>query len=265
MAFAMTHLLVADNIRNIFSRHIIDLPQFYLGSIAPDSIHNREGYVSDYKKASHLCVGPEKWGYLTNNDENAQNALNYLCEKSESGDFDFLVGYCTHILTDIYNNIALWTIFKQKYPGELKKGYESLYYQENSRLDLEFALTHEKSAAFWRYLSESHGVDLYPITPADESSGNSLHPDIAVDESSGDELLPVIAASESSGINGYPIITSDEIEKQKGFILNSWYKGRERQDISSNILITYDILMAFIDVATEFTERHLRKVPKLAN
>ena len=160
MAFTMTHLIIADNINTIYADNICDLPQFFLGSIAPDAIHNRAGYVSDFKKNSHLCTGNEKWGMLTNNEENTDNAIEFLRENINSKDRDFIIGYCTHILTDIYNNIALWTPFRERYSYDLDKGYGSLYHNENNLIDIHLALTHEKIGMFWRYLTESRGVDL---------------------------------------------------------------------------------------------------------
>ena len=65
----MTHLIISENISKIFASRINSLPQFYLGSIAPDAVHNRTNYISDYKKASHLITGNEKWGFVTENDE----------------------------------------------------------------------------------------------------------------------------------------------------------------------------------------------------
>ena len=73
MPFTMTHLIIADNISNLFEKNIQNLPQFFLGSVAPDAVHNRANYVSDFKKDSHLCVGAEKWG-------NKQLQKNYRCK-----------------------------------------------------------------------------------------------------------------------------------------------------------------------------------------
>ncbi len=94
MPFQMTHLHIAKNIQRLFSKAIKDLSQFYLGSVAPDAVHNRAGYVSDFKKASHLCVGDERWGMLTNNDEWIDHVTEFLYEKRNSEHYDFVLGYC---------------------------------------------------------------------------------------------------------------------------------------------------------------------------
>lgn len=66
MPFLMTHLHIAKNIYHRVPEAIKDLSQFYLGNIAPDAVHNRIGFTSEHKKASHLCVGNEGWGMVTN-------------------------------------------------------------------------------------------------------------------------------------------------------------------------------------------------------
>ena len=65
MAFTMTHLIISKNISEMFASQIESLPQFYLGSIAPDAVHNRANYNLENKKTSHLITGTEKWGLIT--------------------------------------------------------------------------------------------------------------------------------------------------------------------------------------------------------
>ena len=165
MPFVMTHLCIAKNISGHFSDHINDLSQFYLGNIAPDAVHNREGYISDYKKASHLCVGDEKWGMITNNNEWIDNVLRFLGEYKNSMDHSFILGYCSHILSDIYNNIAVWTPFKQKY---IDMGRGGLYHSESEKIDVNLALTLEGKDDFWRNLENSREIDVEKIIFADE-------------------------------------------------------------------------------------------------
>lgn len=190
MPFQMTHLHIAKNIYQRFPETIKDLPQFYLGNIAPDAVHNRAGYISDYKKASHLCVGDERWGMLTNNDEWIESVSAYLYKNKSSDNYNFILGYCCHVLSDIYNNIAVWTPFRLEYPNELAKGYGGLYHQESGKVEIELALRGENKANFWVHLERAKSTNLGDIIFAEEIEKhkenilynwykNKEHPDIS--------------------------------------------------------------------------------------
>jgi hypothetical protein len=73
MPYPMPHLYTAWRVAENSPLAIENFPQFYLGSIAPDGVHFRENYNSGLKLLSHLCVGDEKWGMLTNNDNKSTN------------------------------------------------------------------------------------------------------------------------------------------------------------------------------------------------
>jgi len=210
MPFTMTHLHTAKNIYRMCPENISDLSQFYLGTIAPDAVHNRENYISDYKKASHLLVGDEPWGMITNNDGWIENAVGFFDTHKNDENFDFIFGYCSHILTDAYNSINVWMPFKQKYHDEASKGYGGLYHLESNKIDIEIALNDRNKEDFWVYLEKSKSIDFNNI------------------------------------------VFADEIDKQKENILNHWYKNKERQDLSSNKVVTIESTMKFIDEATVF-------------
>ena len=42
MAFTMTHLIISKNVFNALENRIESLPQFYLGTIAPDAVHKKK-------------------------------------------------------------------------------------------------------------------------------------------------------------------------------------------------------------------------------
>jgi hypothetical protein len=168
MPFQMTHLHIAKNIHQLFPETIKDLSQFYLGTIAPDAVHNRIGYISDYKKASHLCVGDECWGMLTNNDEWIESVLEFLYKNKNSANYNFILGYSCHVLSDIYNNIAVWTPFRLEYPDELTKGYGGLYHQESEKVEIELALREENKDNFWVHLEKAKSISLNNIIYAEE-------------------------------------------------------------------------------------------------
>ena len=210
MAFTMTHLIISKNISEIFADQIESLPQFYLGSIAPDAVHNRANFIPEYKKTSHLITGAEEWGMITEYDEWKNNVIIFLSKHKKSINHAFILGYCTHVLSDLYNTIHIWTPYRLKYAGEFEKGYGNLHHQECNKIDIELALTYEYREDFWLNLMKSTSIDL---------------PDI---------------------------IYAPEIDKQKDNILNSWYKGKERQDIASNKIRTYENEMEFIKNAADF-------------
>jgi len=178
MPFTMTHLLVSEKIAERFKGCITSLPQFYLGSVAPDAVHNRENYVSDYKKAAHLITGTEPWGNITDNDEWESNVIAFLKQNKASENRDFILGYCAHILTDIYNNVHIWTPFRLAYADELAKGYGNINHLECNKLDIAMALTYEGREMFWDFLAQSDSIDLPPLIYAkelDAQKDNILH------------------------------------------------------------------------------------------
>ncbi len=168
MPFQMTHLHIAKRVHQLYLNKIKNLSQYYLGAVSPDAVHNRAGYISDYKKKSHLCVGDEHWGLLTNNDEWIDSVLRFLNDNKNSENYDFILGYCCHILSDIYNNIAVWTPFRLKYPDELMKGYGGLYHQESGKVEIELALREENKTDFWVHLEKAESTNLEDIIFAEE-------------------------------------------------------------------------------------------------
>ena len=212
MPYIMTHLIIAKNASGVFGKHINSLPQYYLGSLAPDAVHNREGFIYDYKKTSHLLVGEEKWGTMTNHDECKNNVIAFFLENKQSENHDFILGYCVHILSDIYHHKTITTPLMQKYPDKLGK----LYREESTKLDIELALTYEGREDFWLNLAKANAVDLPGI------------------------------------------IYAKEIDKQRHYI-GTLYKDKDRQDISTNQIITYELNMDYIKNATDFVISNLQE------
>lgn len=167
MPFVMTHLYIAYNI-------LSDTPQiknpgdFMLGALAPDAVHYRESYNSDMKKASHLCVGDERWGRLTNNQEWLENVLSFLNENKHAKNADFIYGYCSHIIADIQNNIKIWTPFVNENREALEKGLGSVYHKESRDIDYEQYLRHPHRQRIWQLLRGAAGYEIPNVIGADE-------------------------------------------------------------------------------------------------
>lgn len=169
MPFPMTHLAIAINILQS-TPQIQNPSDFILGSIAPDSVHFRENYNSDMKKKSHLCVGDEKWGRVTNNLEWQTSVLSFLECRRNDDNIDFIYGYCIHILTDIQNNIHIWTPFLSENKEALEVGMGSIYHKESHDIDYELYLLNPKQKEIWKLLSDSLGYDIPNVVVQDEIS-----------------------------------------------------------------------------------------------
>lgn len=159
MPFAMTHLWIAQNLLKRTDR-IKNPGQFILGALAPDAIHFRDDYNSDMKKASHLCVGDEKWGRLTNNGEWLSNVLDFLEENRHGPNGDFICGYCSHILADIENNIRIWTPFLVESAKSGDKKEQGRYHKESEEADYALYLAIPQREVLWNMLETSTSYDL---------------------------------------------------------------------------------------------------------
>jgi len=169
MPFAMTHLHIAYNILNNTSE-IRNPNDFMLGAIAPDSVHFREEYESDMKKASHLCVGYEKWGSVTNNEEWLENVLSFLEKNKDKEYSDFIYGYCSHVIADIQNNIKVWIPFKAENSDALKNEMgTSLCHKEANDVDYSLYLMQPEQKKIWNLLEKSSGYDIPGVVIKDET------------------------------------------------------------------------------------------------
>ena len=217
MPFAMTHLIIAENVYSAYRDNIGSLPQFYLGSIAPDAVRYRKDYVYKFKNDAHLYDGSEKWGMITDNEKWLDNAVNYMDKHRHSADADFVLGYCLHIIVDIFNNKTVWTPFRLKYPKELNKGYANMMHREHGKIDIELALTYENKIVFEQNIKKSASISLEGV------------------------------------------IYAEEIEKHKNGFLNMWYLNKERQNVSANVVTTYEEALEFIKRAVSFAAPILDK------
>ena len=112
MPYPITHLLIAHEILKNNDFFIENKSQFCLGSIIPDSVQFSKIYD---KRISHLCNFDEEWGFITNNEQWEKNIVDFLSMNIKSGEIDFILGYCIHILSDLNNNVKIWIPYRMKY------------------------------------------------------------------------------------------------------------------------------------------------------
>ncbi len=156
--FPISHLYIAGRI--LSAR---DVPEnaaaaFLLGSIAPDAVQFRDGFVVSQKLVTHLCPdNGEAWGRVTANDLWMANVTRFA---AESGGDPFMLGYAAHIIGDIFNNVKIWTPFRMADPVNAEKGHSSVYYEEVARVDTR--LYYERMKGGWelRLLAEAEAVGL---------------------------------------------------------------------------------------------------------
>ena len=76
MSFQMTHLEIAYRVAKKLGLSQ-NLEQFILGSVAPDSVHFREGFVIEHKIHSHLFEECGEWSDTQDYERWMQNIGNF--------------------------------------------------------------------------------------------------------------------------------------------------------------------------------------------
>jgi hypothetical protein len=105
MAGVITHMVVAREINKRLPEGTIqNMGLYYLGNLAPDAIHAREGYIRDFKKHTHLRDDILDKDFETESnriifhERVKQFILKY--RDLEDGCLDLYRGYISHLLTD---------------------------------------------------------------------------------------------------------------------------------------------------------------------
>ena len=160
MPYPMVHLHIAKNILEYSILPIENTPQFYLGSLAPDSVQFRKEYN---KKYSHLCISEEPWGFVTNNYEWECHVINFIKKNYCKIDINFLLGYGIHILADIQNNIEIWTPYRISNIGKNFKELHKNVFEENMIIDQKIFQEYVSKTEIFKLLRNSEDFDFFDI------------------------------------------------------------------------------------------------------
>ncbi len=153
MALPIIHLLVAHAWADGKEAYV-ENPSYYLGSIAPDAIHMREGTTRLHKTIMHLGI----W-----DDWDSSRVTTYWAERMNPFD----IGYGLHVLTDF-----AWTRFyHDTYPALLNekgKTIPSLYYKDCDMIDNRLRKTHPLIPKIWDMLGKADPPSNHPLLSIDE-------------------------------------------------------------------------------------------------
>lgn len=117
MPWPMVHFSIAEQLWNQSPS-----PEFLLGSIAPDAIHMREGTTRQDKGHTHLCDDDGTMPNLSDFD-------NFYRKHRRSDDHSFnqfMLGYVSHIFTDLRWTETVWKDYVEKASGEFVEQNETL-------------------------------------------------------------------------------------------------------------------------------------------
>ena len=163
MPYPMSHLYTARKILDSCIIRINDLPQYYLGTLGPDAIHFREDFNIIQKRTTHLYVGLERENldiFIKNWFENVVKFYNsYKLDKNH----DFLLGYCIHLIGDIYNYQFIWTPFKNEFGRD-----NNIYQNECKKIDLEMYCKENAETCFFPLIKQSKSIDFFDLIPKKE-------------------------------------------------------------------------------------------------
>ena len=152
MPYPMSHFYIAENILAGKGLAVNNAPQFYLGTLGPDAVHFRKDYSRAQKRVSHIYDNLDRGNLEVFAGNWIKNVENFYTGNKSNIDRDFLLGYCIHLMADIYNYIYIWTPFKLAYGRENDK----LYQADGLSTDLEI------------YQKENYESKLFPILEKSE-------------------------------------------------------------------------------------------------
>lgn len=105
MAGVITHMVIAREIIKLLPEGTIrDQGLFYLGNLAPDAIHAREGYIREYKMHTHFRDNIPDMEFELEEHQRAyrKRIVDFIADHKnrEDGLNDLYLGYVAHILSD---------------------------------------------------------------------------------------------------------------------------------------------------------------------
>lgn len=174
MPLPMVHL----NVAVLFAESLqgyVERSSFYLGNIAPDSIHMREGWTRADKETTHFNPKDAK-DYV---EQLKERYSTYIQQHEDEGWKWFVRGYFMHVLTDFYWFRSVHPTFVEQVTvtdqdsgiNRTKDELGRLYYQETDQIDFNLYQQASWSEEVWQMLEIAPGYDVADLLTAEEILG----------------------------------------------------------------------------------------------
>lgn len=175
MSYQMIHLEIAYRLLDKYKR--IERPgDFLLGSIAPDAVHFHNPYHVSLKEQSHIWNCGPKWGITLESDKWKRNVLDFWNQHKEDSNWDFIAGYCIHILTDWMNDLRIWSPFRNaNIVNDNVEDIYNIYGKEAYGSDQWLYGSSPNSKEIMKYLSEGNAYTIAGLIEKDDVERQKHH------------------------------------------------------------------------------------------
>ncbi|HWT27456.1 MAG TPA: zinc dependent phospholipase C family protein [Mobilitalea sp.] len=169
MAGVITHMVIAREMLKALPKGIIQNEALLcLGTLAPDAIHAREGYVREHKKHTHLRDDILDKDFIKPESQTLfhERVAEFILENRERKDglLDLYRGYVIHLLTDELFMLSIREEFREKMEKLGIDQYDKEFFQyivtDQNRNDLLLVKNYEGIDEIRRWMEE---VPIYPI------------------------------------------------------------------------------------------------------
>jgi hypothetical protein len=171
MAYPMSHLYIAEHLLKDLPKTIENTSQYYLGTLAPDAVHFRKNYDRQEKEISHLYADLAKDNIDIFTGNWKANIMTFFLKYKSQNIFDFLLGYCIHLMVDVYSYKYIWTPFKLQFSNNKAIDFGEIYKEESLLADLELFQRNNFEQNIFPLINIAEEADFFDLVFKDDIKG----------------------------------------------------------------------------------------------
>ena len=192
MPFTMVHLYTASKLEII--NRADNLPQLYLGVLAPDAYGHKKVKSSSDRDETHLFSSDTvKW-------EN--NAVNFIQKCLNDNEICFFIGYGIHLLTDICWDKLIYKPFMDKHSPDKSIAdadtWET-YRSDMTKIDIWLYRNCQNKDSIWEYIKQSISFNVKGLITAGEMDAEKAY------------TLPWYDERTTHAVDGFTYIQPEEV------------------------------------------------------
>jgi hypothetical protein len=168
MSFSMSHLYIAQQILKNNPQIIKDISQYYLGSLAPDAVYFRKSFNATEKSISHFYIHLRQDNLEEFIENWKTNVKLFFSEHKSQNMDDFLLGYCIHLMTDIYNHKYIVKPFILHFKNKDERERTTIYQNECLSVDFEIFQKNKELEEILSIINRSNSIDFYNLISREE-------------------------------------------------------------------------------------------------